>query len=327
MRAFDEYIFVSPGSDYNNTAMNELRAEPCCTFFDYVLDNRCSKFIKKLHHVHYSFTLNKYFNLPLQCIWHSKYVIKEGHFEKEKQYCLVFFDISACRVDEGYLNELHSVPNVTMVLVHANLVSTKERMLKNRYKYFSIIFSFDKGDCERYNFYHYTTFYSKLPLITPQKQDSDAFFVGVSKDGRHEKLVKLYRRLSDANAKSDFYIAHHLDTRNREKGIHYNKWLSYEDVLQKVLKSNCLIEIVGKNHQGFTLRTIEALCYNKRLVTNNAVVKDLKYYKTGYILYTPNIEDADISFITSKESVEYNYENEYSPLRLLDTIDSIVINK
>ncbi len=210
-----------------------------------------------------------------------------------------------------------------MVLMHANLVSTKERMLKARYNCFSEILSFDKGDCDKYGFHHYTTYYSKLPLEIPKQLESDAFFVGVSKGERHEKLVKLYRRLKETNALPDFYIANHGNRKDMEKGIHYNEWLNYNDVLQKVLKTNCLIEIVGKGHQGFTLRTVEALCYNKRLVTDNPVVKDLKYYKTGFIMYTPNVEDADISFITSKEPVEYHYENEYSPIHILDDIDAL----
>ncbi len=323
MRVFDEYLFISPGSDYNKTGLIELRSVPCCTFYDYVIDDKCSGLIKKLHHIHYSFVLNKYFDLPFQRLWRKKYVLNPVQLDNKKKYCVVFTDISACRVDTSYLKELNSWPNITMVLMHANLVSTKERMLKARYNCFSEILSFDKGDCDKYGFHHYTTYYSKLPLEIPKQLESDAFFVGVSKGERHEKLVKLYRRLKETNALPDFYIANHGNRKDREKGIHYNEWLNYNDVLQKVLKTNCLIEIVGKGHQGFTLRTVEALCYNKRLVTDNPVVKDLKYYKTGFIMYTPNVEDADISFITSKEPVEYHYENEYSPIHILDDIDAL----
>ena len=324
MRLFDEYIIVSPGSDYSVAGMSELKMVPECTFYDYVIDESSSNLLKKLHHIHFSFALNRFFDIPFHGLWRKRYVLKKEQLSAEKKYCIIFSDISACRVDTGYLKELQSCPNVTMVLTNANVVSRKERLMKSRFKYFSEIFSFDKGDCEKYGFHKYTTYYSKLPLEIPEKLETDAFFVGVSKGQRHEKLVKLYRRLKAENAKVDFYLANHNDLTNREEGIHYNDWLSYDDVLQKVMKTNCLVEIVDNNHQGFTLRTVEALCYNKRLVTNNASVKDLKYYNTGFILYTPNVEDADLSFIMSDAPVEYNYENEYSPIHFLDDIDEVV---
>lgn len=324
MRAFDKYIFVSPGSDYIITSMGELKTVSNCIFYDYVIKDSCSRLLKKLHHIHYSFALNRYFDLPFQFLWRKKYVLNKEQFNDGKKYCVIFTDVSACRVDTGYLKSLQSCPNVTMVLIHANVIASKERVIKSRLKYFSLIFSFDKGDCERYGFYHYTTYYSKLPLDANVQKESDAFFVGVSKGGRHKKLVKLFRRMQENGAKADFYIAHHKDNTDREKGIHYNEWLNYDDVLQKVLRTNCIVEIVGENQQGFTLRAIEAICYNKRLLTDNAVVKDSKYYDTGFILYTPNIEDADISFITDATPVEYNYGYEYSPARFLDYIDEVV---
>ena len=324
MRKFDEYIMVAPGSDYATVMWNDLRNVPECTYHDFVLADNSSSILKKLHHLHFSFSLNRFFDIPLQCIWRSAYTIKPDQLSDDKKYCIIFTDISACRVDKGFLKKLQEKPNVTLVMVIVNIVAAKERILKQRFNYFTDIFSFDKGDCDKYGFYHYTTYYSKLPLDANVKKESDAFFVGVSKGGRHTKLVRLFRRMQENGAKADFYIAHHREKTDREKGIHYNEWLNYDDVLQKVLNTNCIVEIVGENQQGFTLRAIEAICYNKRLLTDNAVVKESKYYDTGFILYTPNIEDADISFITDTTPVEYNYCYEYSPVRFLDYIDEVV---
>lgn len=323
MRKFDEYILVAPGSDYISISFKELKNVPECKYIDYVIREESSSLLKKLHHIHFSFTLNRLFDIPFQSLWRKAYTVQKVMFSKEKKYCVIFTDISACRVDAGFLKKLSLCPNVTMVMTHGNLVSSKERMLKERYPYFSAIFSFDKGDCEKYGFYPYTTYYSKIDVDTTGLSESDAFFVGVSKGKRHEKLVKLYRRLKSEDLKPDFYIARHNDISGREDGIHYNEWLSYKDVLGKVLKSNCIVEIVGENQNGLTMRSIEAICYNKRLVTDNPAVKRLKYYDTGFILYTPNVEDADISFIKSKEPVDYHYENDYSPIRLLDNIDEV----
>lgn len=327
MNNFDEYVMIAPGSDYGHVMWGDLKKVSNCTYKDYVIEENYPHVIKKLHHLHFSFTLNKHFNLPFQSIWRKFYSVKISELDSNKKYCIIFTDISACRVDLGFLKDLQAKDNVTMVLIHVNLIRHKERMLKERSKYFSVIFSFDKGDCEKYGLHPYTTYYSKIAFPEMENLESDAFFVGVSKDKRHEKLVKLYRRLKNEGLKPDFYIAHHKDMTKRENGIHYNEWLGYDDVLHKVLKTNCIVEIVGAHQNGLTLRSIEAICYNKRLVTDNPAVKRLKYYKTGFILYTQNIEDADLSFIKSGERVEYNYGNEYSPLRLLDSINEVCSKK
>jgi hypothetical protein len=324
---FDEYILIAPGSDYVSVCFNDLKTVPGCKYINYVISESCSPLSKMIHHIHFSFSLNRYFDLPLQCLWRKKYALQKEILDEKKKYCIIFTDISACRVDTGYLRKLHSIQNVTMVLSHGNLVCTKERMLKNRYKYFSAIFSFDKGDCAKYGFYPYTTYYSKINLDTSGIKESDMFFVGVSKDKRHEKLVHLFHNMKDKNLTPDFYIANHKELSNREEGIHYNEWLNYKDVLGKVLKTRCLLEIVGEKQDGLTLRSIEAICYNKRLITDNPAVKRLKYYDKRYIQYVQNIEDADLSFICSDLPVDYHYQNDYSPLKLLDNIDEVFSQK
>lgn len=326
MNIFDEYIYVGPGSDYSDVGWEDLKKEPNCRYLFYVIDTK-SSFLQKLHHIHFSFSLNKHIDLPCQSLWEKIYVLQPHDFEKGKQYCVIFTDISACRVNRGYLQKLYTLSNVTLVLLHANLVSTKKRLLVNRYKFFSAIFSFDKNDCETYNFIKYTTFYTKLTDVEPDPEPSDLFYVGVSKERRFETLLKLNEKLKPKNVKTNFYVAHFKGDTKIEPSFHYNQWLSYRDVLSKVLSTNCILEIVGEKQDGFTLRAIEALCYNKRLLTNNPAVLRLKYYNTGFIKYCKNFDDVDVSFITSDEPVDYHYQDDFAPKRFIDQINEVFSSK
>lgn len=321
---FDEYIMVAPGSDYGTIMWSDLKSLPNCTYYDYVIDGNRG-FISILHHIHFSFVLNKRFDLPFHSLWRNMYSIKIQNLDNKKKYCIIFTDISACRVDCLYLKKLSSLPNVSLVMAHANLVKSKERLLEKRYKYFSLLFATDKSDCDKYGFIHHTTYYSGIDIdsVGVETNKSDAFFVGVAKGNRYNNMLTLYKYLNKHGLKADFYIAKY-DGNKREDGIHYNEWLSYREVLNRVRNTNCIVEIVGEEQNGLTLRSIEAIHYNKRLLTDNPAVKQLKYYSTGYMQFFDDIEKVDLSFITDNTPIDYHYTNEYSPLSLIDHINAVM---
>ena len=77
---------------------------------------------------------------------------------------------------------------------------------------------------------------------------------------------------------------------------------------------------------GYTSRFLEAVIYNKPLITDNKAVKETKFYKTGNILYYEKISDIEKSFF-EKNVVDYQYNGEFSPLRLIEKIDYLLQQK
>ena len=153
----------------------------------------------------------------------------------------------------------------------------------------------------------------------------DLFFVGVSK-GRAESLGRIYEQLSAKNVRCEFYISGVKKNEKRVEGIHYNKWLTYSEVLEKVKSSNCILEVMEQDQEGFTLRTMEAVCYNKRLLTNNSGVISSPFYKSGFIKTFADTADIDTAFVTDRSEVDYHYDNEFSPVHLLEHINDIVLS-
>ena len=108
----------------------------------------------------------------------------------------------------------------------------------------------------------------------------------------------------------------------RMNGINYNKYLSYSDVLHHVQRTNCIVEIMNPGQKGLTLRAMEAVCCNKKLLTDNITIKELKYYDNNYIQYKNPITEVDIDFILDRDKVNYNYNGDFSPIRLIEHIEN-----
>ena len=94
--------------------------------------------------------------------------------------------------------------------------------------------------------------------------------------------------------------------------IHYGL-LPYEENIAKILESNCILEIVREGFIGFTQRYYEAIVYNRKLLTNNAEIKELPYYDERYMQYFEKPEDIDWDWVKDPEEVDYCYQGDFSP--------------
>lgn len=315
---FDQYILIGPGSDYGNIMWRDIGLLDKAIFYEKPLRSNI-KILNFLHHLHFSFTINGKVQLPLQFIWKHEYSLENITFKKEKRYCVIYTDVSACRTDITYLSSLHKRKNVTMVLVLVNTMLRREAVIRNRLQYFDLIYSFDKRDADKYGFKFYPTFYSKtcLPLV---EEKTDAFFVGVSK-GRTERLNDIYKYISKNGGKATFFVSGVKKREMECQEVHYNKWLTYSEVLKKIAETRCIVEVMDGEQEGVTLRTMEAVCYNKKLLTNNQAVRKLSFYREDYIQVFDDIKNIDVDFIFNNEKVEYHYSDEFSPIHIIDEIN------
>lgn len=318
---FCHYYFVEPGSDYGEIMWRDIGLLEKVTLLPTPIYSK-NIILQLLHHLHFSFAINKIINLPFQYIWEKLYALSHMEFLDEKKYCVIYTDISACRTDEKYLNKLRKKQNIVMIMVMANVVDSKEKLLKRRFKYFDYVFSWDMADVEKYGMVFHPAYYSRIQMPVQSDISSDCFFIGSSK-GRLEILQEIHRRVSAAGGKAEFYITNVDKKDQTENGIHYNQRLSYEQVLAKDMASNCIIEVIAGNQVGQTLRAEEAIIGNKKLLTNNKKMINSPYFKTGFIRVFSKLCNEDIEFIMKKENVEYNYQDDYSPIHLIDHINEL----
>lgn len=95
---------------------------------------------------------------------------------------------------------------------------------------------------------------------------------------------------------------------------------NYEDLIDYMLEYDVILDIVQDEQVGLSLRPYEAVVYNKKLLTNNRSIFDFQFYNPQYMFYFEKVSDINWSDVFNKHEVDYHYQNEYSPLHLVEHI-------
>ena len=131
----------------------------------------------------------------------------------------------------------------------------------------------------------------------------DLYYAGVSK-GRLETLHNIYNlmvqneittiyRITEVKAKEELY-----------DGILYNERIKYNKLVEEDQFCNCILEVMADGQSGATLRYYEAVCYNKKLLTNNKNVVNLPFYDPAYIRVFEKPEDIDWNWVKERIPVD-----------------------
>ena len=77
--------------------------------------------------------------------------------------------------------------------------------------------------------------------------------------------------------------------------------------------SRCIIDIAQEGQVGFTRRPIEALFFNKKLITNNVEIMKFDFYRNNniFILGKDKLEDIDSFMETDIEIIPDEIKRKY----------------
>lgn len=281
--------------------------------------NTLCKFIKKIH---LSDKINTVIFLPFKDIWCDS--VKSINWESHVEYYIIFENTSIYPVSTKYLNKIQQKYNVHYILFMVDpwkhRYSRKARYYSQNIK-FDYIFTFDPADAKEYGFIYYMVPYS---MLSDNKVRggiiNDLFFCGTAND-RLEKLLKIYEsgRINQTNI---LYMINGVETlaQKHDDTIVYNKRISYNEVVERDNGSNCILEVISTMQSGATLRYYEAVCYNKKLLTNNKNVVNLPFYNPDYVHVFEKPEDIDWNWVKERIPVDYHYDGRFSPTHLIDKI-------
>ena len=131
--------------------------------------------------------------------------------------------------------------------------------------------SFDEMDCTKYGLKKNIQYYSFIENDTVQDKTIDVFFVGREKDRRDE--ITSFRETAEFyGLKMDFHVISGKDN-----------LLPYKEIREALAKSRAVLEINKRNQAGFTLRTLESLFYEIKLITNNRLIKKSEVYNKNNV--------------------------------------------
>lgn len=252
--------------------------------------------------------------------------------KKGKNLCVVVYGYY---ITPDYLRFIRrKYPKAKIVKIHRDSYEIWRRKNpqftdKDMEELFDLQFSYDVGDSVKHNMIHFDEIESKVDIsIAKDYPLYDVFFAGAAKD-RLPFLIKIYDYLEKNGINPFFYITN-VSKQDQivRRGITYSERnMKYSDMLYKTVNAKVVLEVNQGCVDGFTSRFLEAVLYNKKLLTNNMAVKNNEYYNEEYINIFSNPEDINVDFILQDKEVDYHYKNEFSPIHLINLIDKSLIEK
>ncbi len=187
------------------------------------------------------------------------------------------------------------------------------------------IFCFDKVLCTKYGWQYGGQFYFDLQQEKSKNVKKQVFFVGLDK-GRSKKILDIYNMLVEKNILCDFHIFSMQDSYPKNCQINRLKqFMEYGDVISHINNSSCILEIMKEGQTGPTIRTLEALFYGKKLITDNQELVKYDFYNKNniFILGMDSLErleefmNTEVINVPDKIKQNYTYENWLS--KMLDS--------
>lgn len=211
--------------------------------------------------------------------------------------------------DTGYKSNISKYiqrknKNCKIIFYNWNLINEDTKFILHDIN-ISEIWTFDKNDASKYNLKWNPQFFTHEVKLELKDLKYDILFLG--RDKGREVLIENYNKIfQQKKLKTKLCII-----KNEKNYIPYNEYL------QLLSESKCILDILSPNQSGFTLRVMEALFLKKKLITNNKEIKNYDFYNKNniFILEEDNTENI-IDFIKSdyktisKEIIDlYDFEN------------------
>lgn len=204
-----------------------------------------------------------------------------------------------------------------IIIYYINPVDFADRKAPHHYKGLECEFyTFDPIDAKKFGIEFKPYFYPEEYMVDcDEKVDikQDVFFVGVDKD-RLGIIKDLHKKFEQMNLTDKLMI---VATPHKKYSRSDEKWLAkrvpYEKIAENIKQSRAILDIVQSGQSGITLRPMEAMFYNKKLITNNIYIKEYDFYnpRNIFILQERNISELkeflDLPIIEIAQEVKNKY--------------------
>lgn len=186
-------------------------------------------------------------------------------------------------------------PNIRIIIYFWNPIEKNIKIFNElkKVKDYVEVYSFDKSDCLKYSVKFSPMIYN---FIFDKTYDNvnykyDVIFVGYLKS-RERILVEIYNLLNK-NDNMFFYVINNVNCKkNLPFKLQYD-YLDYNEYKENMLKSKVVLDIVQDNQVGLTIRTLETICFNRKLITNNKDIVNYDFYSKDniFIIGVDNINE------------------------------------
>ena len=166
------------------------------------------------------------------------------------------------------------------------------------------IWTYDKYGANKFGLTYNTQFYNKYIKLKDISHNFDIVFLGANKN-RNDLIEKYQKIFEEKDIKCKFKIVNSSDEK-----------VSYEEYLEFISDGRILLDIVAEGVTGITLRIMEGLFFNKKVITNNLTIKEYDFYNENnfFIIENDNFEQLEEfikrDYIPTKEEILKKYDFE-----------------
>ncbi len=286
--------------------------------------------LHKLHKLHWSAKINKRINLPFKKLWFKK--MTDGKFDNNKPTCYVLFGGQYAIRDPRFLDYIKKLDPRNKIAVHyRDMIKGDSKHIDMLKEKSDLIYTYNESEVKEYGVEYFCSYiYSRSCQVTlPKEFEYDLYFIGYPK-GRLDFLKKLCKHLTENKVRCIFKIAGVApEDRTPQEGIVYlDRPIPYPQVEKELQSTRCILELMQSESSGATLRTLEAISYKRRLLTNSPNIKNRELYCKEQMQEFNDIESIDTDFLTSPLPYDrFLSVDSFSAVRELDYLEEYFANK
>ena len=283
-----KYIILCSNKEKYTFKYIDSIAVEVCNVYEYKVKNIFEKILRKIVYFIDFYGTKKYYGTWVEKI-------------EDPDVQLIVFD--ECRPYfrlSRILRKCYRIP----IIYFWNPIQKRNRI--NFLKKHFDVYTYSKEDSIKFELKFNQTF---LPNYFFDFKNKDVIYTSVF-IGQNKNRLKYLERLYTILPNSYFHI---IKDGNEKSNIMKLKSkteaISYSDYLKFIQKSGCIIEILPSNNAGFTLRSIESIVMQKKLITNNKKIIDYEIYKKGNIfIFDDNTSEKQLIDFIEQPFIEYSDE-------------------
>ncbi|MBT1177150.1 hypothetical protein JS532_06160 [Bifidobacterium callimiconis] len=241
--------------------------------------------------------------LSASSFFYADWYMDLGSFSK-----IIVFDVALWMDSSLIRNIRHRIgPSTKCYLYSWNIVRDEKRIREHIDacgKYNFSYYSYDKNDCEKYGFHFNTIMYDESLRLHRCALSWDILFLGYLKD-RKAKMLALYEMLCRASMTPKFVI---VGAENEQKDLPFtirDSYVSYFEYLDMVSRSRAILDITQEGQNGFSMRVMEAIAFDKKLVSTNMALLETSFYDPHNILVI-DLQNPDENALSSFLNTDFH---------------------
>lgn len=257
-------------------------------------------------------------------IWFPMYF--QGDFSEKNNLVFVFSPYWLKGEHVGYVDFLKQrYPQCRFVLFCCDLWNTLGLDINYVKSTMDLILSFDQNDCKKYGFLYHPLVFSEYHGDLEKMPKSDVYFLGQPKD-RFSKIISCLEKMWENDVTTDIQLVNVAPEEQvyKDKITYIDQWVPYKTNLHHFMHANCVLELMQRGGVGYTQRMCEAIAFDKKIITNNALIHEAPFYNPNYIFQITSADDISPELcecIKKEEKVDYHYKEKISPVELLEFIE------